>query len=79
MSQRRAYTFRSTELMDDVMEDIMKQWEIDRTSVIKLALYKLATYMADDKVRGMSRHELVAALEARKPADFPPFGAFADH
>lgn len=79
MSQRRAYTFRSTELMDDVMQDIMNKWEIDRTSVIKLALYKLATFTAADEVRRMSRHELVAALEAEKPDDFPPFGAFGDH
>lgn len=79
MSTRRAYTFRSTEMMDEYMETIMQNWEIDRTSVIKLALYRLCTFMEDAEVRKMDRFELVAALEAEKPADFPPFGVFGDH
>lgn len=79
MSTRRAYTFRSTEMMDAYMESIMEHWDIDRTSVIKLALYRLCIFIEDAEIRGMDRHALVAALEAEKPDDFPPFGVFGDH
>lgn len=79
MKPRRPNTFRSTETMDKYLEMIMEERDLDRTSVIKLALYKLCCYMEKEDVKKMDLFELVADLEAEKPDGFPPFGVFADH
>lgn len=79
MNPRRIYTFRCTEMMDKYMTHIMESRNLDRTSVIKLALYRLCVFMEREEVKQMDLFELVAALEADKGADFPPFGVFGDH
>lgn len=75
---RHAYTFRSTKLMDTCMMQVMEQWEIDRTSVIKLALYLFAIYMRECKIPNQDLGALVRDLELKAPAGFPDYGTFAD-
>lgn len=78
MSRRSIYTFRSTEMMDKFMNTMMEEWDLDRTSVIKLALYRLSLFMKDRHADKMDLFELVAELERGKPADFPGFGDFGE-
>jgi hypothetical protein len=75
---RHAYTFRSTKLMDACMLQVMEKWEIDRTSVIKLALYLLSIYMKKCDVPAQNLNALVRDIELKAPSDFPDYGTFAD-
>ncbi len=75
---RKAYTFRSTNMMDWYMNEIMKDWRIDRTSVIKLSLYLFAIH---SRKRGSNQQDLwsiVRELEQMAPPDFPDYATFAD-
>lgn len=73
---KRAYTFKGTAAMHGAMQGIMDHWGIDRTSVIKLALYLLATYTGKPDVRKMSIFELVEDIEKHAPEDFPRYERF---
>lgn len=75
---RKAYTFRSTKMMDQSMSHLMQEWEIDRTSVIKLSLYLLSIHMKHSKIKHHDRHGLIHEIEQLAPADFPDYASFAD-
>lgn len=58
------------------MSDIMEERQLDRTSVIKLALYMLASYMSREKTRTLTLHEIVADIEHLAPPSYPPYSDF---
>lgn len=75
---RKAHTFRSTSMMDWFMNELMRDWNIDRTSVIKLSLYLFAIH---SHKRGSNQYDLwkvVRELEEMAPPDFPDYATFAD-
>lgn len=74
---KKAHTFRSTEMMDTCMTNMMHDWEIDRTSVIKLALYLFSIHMEHSKVNRRDHNGLVHELEQLAPPDFPNYASFA--
>ncbi|MBQ6941052.1 MAG: hypothetical protein IJN23_00640 [Akkermansia sp.] len=75
---RHAYTFRSTKMMDQCMSQVMSDWEIDRTSVIKLSLYLLSIHMKQCKIAHQDLYGLIRDIELLAPPDFPDYASFAD-
>lgn len=78
MSKRLAYTFRCTNAMRQSIERVMKERNIDRTSVIKLSLYMLSTYLSRKEVRAMNLHELVRSIEQMSPEQKRSFADFSE-
>lgn len=76
MSTRKAYTFKCSDILQNAMLDIMEERQLDRTSVIKLALYMLASYMSRERTRALSLHEIVADIEHSAPPSYPPYSDF---
>ena len=75
---RKAYTFRSTSMMDRYMNAIMKDWSIYRTSVIKLSLYLFAIHSSKRVRIEQDLWSIVHELEQMAPPDFPDYATFAD-
>lgn len=75
---RRAYTFRSTLVMEQCMDELMQDWEIDRTSVIKLSLYLLSIHMKQSQLAHRDLYGLIRELELLAPPGFPDYASFAD-
>lgn len=75
---RHAYTFRSTKMMDQCMSQVMSDWEIDRTSVIKLSLYLLSIHMKQCKIAHQDLYGLIRDIELQAPPGFPDYASFAD-
>lgn len=75
---RHAYTFRSTKMMEECMSQVMSDWEIDRTSVIKLSLYLLSIHMKQCKIAHQDLHGLIRDIELLAPPGFPDYASFAD-
>lgn len=68
--------FRATDLMCSAIDRIMDERLIDRTTVIKLALYHFDTYMRRGATRNMNLYEIVEDLEqsaAPGQTRFAPF------
>lgn len=78
MSKRLAYTFRCTDAMRRSIEHVMQERNIDRTSVIKLSLYMLTTYLSRKDVRAMNLHELVKHIEQMSPAQKQTFADYSE-
>lgn len=64
--------------MRDSIERVMQERNLDRTSVIKLALYLFSKYMAREDVRQQSLHELVSTIERMNPRSYPKFHDFGE-
>lgn len=64
--------------MQNAVLDIMEERQLDRTSVIKLALYMFASYMSRERTRALSLHEIVADIEHLAPPCYPPYSDFAE-
>lgn len=78
MAKRSIYSFKSTPLMDRFMEDIMEQRNLDRTSVIKLALYLFAYYSKREDVSKMNLRQLVDSLNDKGRDCSFCYGSFGD-
>lgn len=68
--------FRATDVMCEAIDRIMEERLIDRTTVIKLALYHFDTYMLRGETRTKNLHEIVDDLERKadpKQTRFAPF------
>ena len=70
-------TFRPTREMERLVTKVMEERGLDRTSVIKLALYMFTSYASRQEVRCIPLKELVARIESRAPYRFPSFATFA--
>ena len=77
MEKRTVVTFRSTREMDRLITKLMKERNLDRTSVIKLALYMLGSYMSRPDVKKKCIHQVLAEIESQAPERFPDFATFA--
>ena len=77
MEKRTVVTFRCTREMDRLITRLMMERNVDRTSIMKLALYMLGGHMSRAAVRKMDIREVVEELETRVPRGFPKFAAFA--
>lgn len=77
MSTRLAYTFRCPEPMRKSVEQIMLDRNLDRTSVIKLAIYQFCKTMSRADVQEMDLYEVLAMMENAEPADFMRFEEFS--
>ena len=75
---RKAYTFRSTPMMDQCFSANMNTWNLDRTSIIKLGLYLFAIQAEHSRLNHQNLHELVQDIERQAPPGFPDYGSFAD-
>lgn len=78
MSKRRAYTFRCPEPMRQALEQVMIDRNLDRTSVIKLALYSFCKMMNRNDVKQMSLYQIVEMMEQGEPSPFMSFEEFIE-
>lgn len=78
MSKRLAYTFRCPEPMQKAIEQIMDELNLDRTSVIKLALYHLCKTLKRRDVRRKNLPQVVRMMEESEPKNFPSLSDFID-
>lgn len=60
------------------MNELMQDWEIDRTSVIKLSLYLLSIHMQQCRLAHRDLYGLIHELELLAPPGFPNYANFAD-
>lgn len=65
-------------MMEQSICEMMVEWEIDRTSVIKLSLYLLSIYMKQSKITRRDLYGLVRGIELQAPPGFPDYASFAD-
>lgn len=77
MAQRQSITFRCTHEMDKRLTKLMEERRLDRTSIIKLALYMLSSHMSQPAVRKQGIRDVLADIEGKRPARFPSFATFA--
>lgn len=70
-------TFRATEHICQTLSRIMDERGIDKTSVIKLALYLLDSYMSKDEIKGKDLFEIISQLEQESRSEQPPFEIFS--
>ena len=77
MGKRTVVTFRCTREMDRLITKLMQERNLDRTSVMKLALYMLSSHMSRWDVRKQSLRQVLADMEAHAPRRFPSFATFA--
>lgn len=78
MASRKVCTFRYTAEMQRIMNELMNELKLDRTSIIKLALYYFTAHMSQEVNKSVSLRELVAELERNAPLHFPSFAEFGD-
>lgn len=78
MTKRLAYTFRCPEPVQIMLEKIMEERNLDRTSVIKLALYQFCKTMERSDVREKDLYQLIQMLEESTPTTFMSFADFID-
>lgn len=78
MNTYQACTFRCTDTMQNFLRGIVKERNIDRTSVLKLAVYLFAIYMQRSDVKKQNLFELVAGMESLAPRNFKRFASFCD-
>lgn len=76
MSKRLAYTFRCPEPMRKSLEQIMVERNLDRTSVIKLALYHFCKTMRQREVKKKDLYQVVQMMETEEPEKFMSFEEF---
>ena len=69
--------FRATGMMCDSIERIMNERMIDRTTVIKLALYHFDTYMRREETKRKDLYEIVDDLEKDATRDQCRFARFS--
>lgn len=78
MASRIICSFRFTKEMHRFISDIMNERQLDRTSVLKLALYQFSAYMSKEESKMLTLAQLVETLERHAPDGFPDFASFGD-
>jgi hypothetical protein len=77
-AMKKTFTFRCTKTMENSMNELMLNWELDRTSIIKLSLYLFSIHMKQSKLDHHDLHGLIREIENLAPQDFPDYATFAD-
>lgn len=70
--------FRASEALCECIDRIMKERDIDKTSVIRLAIYVLCVWMGQAEIREMDLPRFIEALGNMAPEDMPAFGDVCD-
>ncbi|MDO5472724.1 MAG: hypothetical protein Q4F35_05240 [Akkermansia sp.] len=79
MAARKVITFKSGIRMQLIMNAIMTELGIDRTSVIKLSVYCFAAHLLQHRSQLFSLQQLVQELEKQALDEaLPPFGVFSE-
>ncbi len=78
MASRIICTFRFTKEMQRLINEIMNERQLDRTSVVKLALYQFSAFMSREESKSLTLGQLVETLEHQAPEGFPDFACFGD-
>lgn len=76
MSKSLAFTFRCPEPMRTAMEQIMEERNLDRTSVIKLALYLLCKTLKRREFKKKDLYQVVRLMEQMAPEKYMSFDEF---
>ncbi len=76
VTQPYIYSFRCSRGMDESLCRLMRERSLNRTSVIRLALYALDCFSRRRDVRGLSLNELVESLEKVAPGSCLNFRDF---
>ncbi len=61
------YSFRCSRAVDARLTQLMEAQSLNRSSVIRLALYTLDCYMRRSDVRGLSLEQLLGHIEEMAP------------
>lgn len=77
MTPPKIICFRATESMCDTINRIMDERLIDRTTVIKLALYHFDSYMRKHEVRQKDLYGIVQDLESEAAPEQEKFEQFS--
>lgn len=77
MAGAKIISFRATEPVCAVIERIMDERMIDRTTVMKLALYHFDSYMRRGDVQDKDLFDIVKDLENAAPAEQACFADFS--
>lgn len=77
MSQPKIICFRATEPVRTAIDRIMDERLIDRTTIIKLALYQFDTYMRRPEVKQKNLFDIVRDLEKAAAPDQVSFAEFS--
>ena len=77
MIPRASVTFRITSVLDKCITKLMNERKLDSTSIMKLALSMLGSYMSRPDVKKKSIHQVLAEIESQAPERFPDFATFA--
>ncbi len=70
------YSFRCSRAVDARLSRLMEEQGLNRSSVIRLALYTLDCYMRRSDVRGLSLEQLLGHIEELAPERGLSFDAF---
>ena len=73
--KKEMITFRASEETCSTIAKIMDEWNMDRTTVIVLALYTLHIHLSQKKYKNL--HEIVETLQSLAPAELAEFGRFS--
>lgn len=73
MTNKNMLTFRASDRTIEMLNRLMDERGIDRTSALRLALYVLDIYMRRPRVQRMNLHEIVRELERHAIIAFREF------
>ncbi len=72
---KRSVSFKCTADMHKAIEYIMERYNIDRSSVIRLALFDFINFVESPQGQRMTISEIITHLESQSP---PPGRKFSD-
>lgn len=78
MCARKVFTFKSGPQIQHAISVLMERLELDRTSVIKLALYCFTAYVIKKQFQSVSLFQLVRELEKFAAGELPDFEEFSE-
>ncbi len=78
-TQSSVYSFRCSKLLDYYMGHLMDDHTVNRTQVIRLGVFMLASFSLWEENKGLTLEQLVQRMEARSPETFPRFSDFCSH
>ncbi len=77
--QSSVYSFRCPKLMDNYISHLMNDHMVNRTQVIRLGVFMLASFSEWEENQGLTLDELVERMAERCPKPFPSFSDFCPH
>lgn len=75
---KKSISFKCSPSFQCSIQRIMNERNIDKSSIIKLALYLLDGYMQQDEIKKLNIFQLVDSIEKVGPQDRLDFGDFCE-